>query len=682
MQDNGVAPEKSVNDNPTGGKSSTVGSPSLAPVALKITITYAIAGALWILLSDKVLGLLTSDPAALTHISIIKGWLFIVLTSLMLYALINRSASRMKRSEKEARLAESKYRDVVRSANIIIIQTDLAGRITLFNRFAQEFFGYSQQEVLGRNAVDAIIPEKNRSGIGLEEMIRDTTKHPARYGSTEIEHMRKNGERIWVAWAHKPVLDRHGRIEGYLCVGNDITERKSAEEVLRESEQRFRNMSDAAPAMLWVTEPDGACTFVSRGWYEFTGQTEQTALGFGWLDAVHPDDLEATRQCYQSVNNRCEPFDIDYRLCRTDGEYRWVIDAGRPRYSSEGEFLGYIGSVIDITERKEMEKALAESEKRFQDILNKAPSVIYVKDRQGRYTFVNSHFEKLSGFRREEVLDRTDMDLFPHDVAVQSTDNDQKALGMQTPLETEEIAPVGGEMHTFISAKFPLYDSRGEAYAICGISTDINERKRAEKASKDMLRFMHTLLDTIPSPIFYKDGKGRYMGCNKAFEEHLGLRKEQIIGKVAFDIFPNDLAQKYHSMDLALFGQPGKHVYESQALYADGKRYDVIANEATFVDAEGSMAGLVGVLTDITERKSAEVERERLIGELQSALGKVRQLSGFLPICASCKKIRDDKGYWQQIEAYIRDHSEAEFSHSLCPDCARRLYPDLHKSGN
>jgi len=82
-------------------------------------------------------------------------------------------------------------------------------------------------------------------------------------------------------------------------------------------------------------------------------------------------------------------------------------------------------------------------------------------------------------------------------------------------------------------------------------------------------------------------------------------------------------------------------------------------------------------MTDITKRKSAEMEKEKLIGELQDALSKVRLLSGFLPICARCKKIRDDKGYWQQIEAYIRDHSEAVFSHGICPDCVKKLYPEL-----
>ncbi|MGN6185526.1 MAG: ATP-binding protein, partial [Thermoanaerobaculia bacterium] len=137
----------------------------------------------------------------------------------------------------------------------------------------------------------------------------------------------------------------------------DITERKLATDALRASELRFREFADTAPAMLWITEPDGTCSFLSRGWYDFTGQTEEEALGFGWTNAVHPDDREAARQAFLAGNTHHTPITFDYRIRRADGEYRWAIDTGRPRFDRNGEFLGYIGSVIDITERKLAEQA-------------------------------------------------------------------------------------------------------------------------------------------------------------------------------------------------------------------------------------------------------------------------------------------------------------------------------------
>jgi len=141
----------------------------------------------------------------------------------------------------------------------------------------------------------------------------------------------------------------------------DITRHKEMEAALRESEARFRNMADAAPAMLWVTEPDGRCSFLSRGWYAYTGQAHDAGLGFGWLDAVHPDDRDKVSAGFLAASGEQNTFEHEHRVRCADGEYRWVLDAGRPRFAADGTFLGYIGSVIDITERKRAEEIVRRS---------------------------------------------------------------------------------------------------------------------------------------------------------------------------------------------------------------------------------------------------------------------------------------------------------------------------------
>ena len=115
-------------------------------------------------------------------------------------------------------------------------------------------------------------------------------------------------------------------------------------------------MADHAPVKVWVTEAAGACTFLSQSWYEFTGQTPQTGLGFGWLEAAHPDDRQSVHHTFLAATAKREAFRLEYRLRRNDGEYRWAINAAAPRFSETGEFLGHIGSVIDITERKQAEE--------------------------------------------------------------------------------------------------------------------------------------------------------------------------------------------------------------------------------------------------------------------------------------------------------------------------------------
>jgi PAS domain S-box-containing protein len=143
--------------------------------------------------------------------------------------------------------------------------------------------------------------------------------------------------------------------------------RREATRALRESEARFRNMADNAPVMMWVTDQHGACTYLNRGWYEFTGQTSETGLGFGWLEATHPDDRQESERAFFAANAARAPFRLEYRLRRSDGHHRWVLDTAAPRFGADSEFLGYIGSVIDITERREAEDLL----QRMNDMLER-----------------------------------------------------------------------------------------------------------------------------------------------------------------------------------------------------------------------------------------------------------------------------------------------------------------------
>jgi len=134
--------------------------------------------------------------------------------------------------------------------------------------------------------------------------------------------------------------------------------RREATRELRESEARFRNMADSAPVMMWMTDPSGSLTYLNRGWTEFTGQTLEQALGFGAWTALHPDSMEPSRRTFFAANAAHETFRMEYRLRRADGVYRWALSAASPRFDDVGEFLGYIGSVIDITERKDAEQVL------------------------------------------------------------------------------------------------------------------------------------------------------------------------------------------------------------------------------------------------------------------------------------------------------------------------------------
>jgi PAS domain S-box-containing protein len=163
----------------------------------------------------------------------------------------------------------------------------------------------------------------------------------------------------WLEATGRFYFNPNGEAVRMLGIAADITERRQTEESLRESEARFRVMADTAPVLLWTAGVDRLCDYFNEPWLAFTGRSMTQELGNGWVEGVHPEDVKACVADYVQAFDRREPFSIEYRLCRHDGEYRWVLDNGTPRFTTDGSFAGYIGSAVDITEHKLAEQALS-----------------------------------------------------------------------------------------------------------------------------------------------------------------------------------------------------------------------------------------------------------------------------------------------------------------------------------
>lgn len=263
-----------------------------------------------------------------------------------------------------------------------------------------------RRDILGK-PVREVLPEV--AGQGFFELLDKVyaTGEPFVGRSLRVGLQRKPGSPVedrFVDLVYQPVTDGEGTVTGIFAEGYDVTERVQAEENLRESEARFRNLADNAPVMVWVTEPDGTCSYLSRSWYEFTGQTPETGLGFGWLDAVHPDDRGWSDEVFRDANHKRESFQLEYRLRRADGTYRWAIDTAAPRIGEDGTFLGYVGSVLDITERKQIEERLRASVAEFQTVTNAAPALVWVSAEDGRIIYMNERWHEFSGRPVEEAL--------------------------------------------------------------------------------------------------------------------------------------------------------------------------------------------------------------------------------------------------------------------------------------
>lgn len=211
---------------------------------------------------------------------------------------------------------------------------------------------------------------------------------------------------------------------------------------------------------------------------------------------------------------------------------------------------------------------------------------------------------------------------------------------------------------------------------------EIAERMRLDEAIAKERNLLRTLIDNVPDYVYVKDTEGRFIIGNTATVRQMGFNNEKdILGKTDFDFFPRDLAEKYAATEQEiLHSGKGIQEYEGPTIdpTKDAKDRWVSTTKVPFKDSQGNILGTVGIGRDITERKRIEEEREILIRDLQKALADVKTLSGLVPICSNCKKIRDDSGFWNQLESYIQKHSHATFSHGICPECMKRLYPDVN----
>ncbi len=279
----------------------------------------------------------------------------------------------------------------------------------------------------------------------------------------------------------KPFAARElvARVETHLKISRMRQEGKAA---LAESEARFRTFANTAPAILWITEPDASCSFVSRGWYDFTGQSEDAALGSGWLDCVHPDDREETRLVLLEATRKREPFSLDYRLRRPDGEYRWVLSSGRPRFHSARTFEGFAGSVIDINERKQEAQASAV----LSAIIDSSDDAIISKDLNGVIRSWNQGAERLFGYTAAETIGQSIVMLIPPD----RLEEEPKILerlqrGERVDhFETIRVRKDGSRLNISLTIS-PVKDADGRIVGASKIARDITERVRQEQALQE-----------------------------------------------------------------------------------------------------------------------------------------------------------------------------------------------------
>jgi two-component system CheB/CheR fusion protein len=266
---------------------------------------------------------------------------------------------------KRAEEAMARLAAIIESSSDAIIGKDLNGIITSWNHSAEGIFGYTQAEVIGKPVTILIPPQRIDEEAQILERIR--SGKPVKHYDTVRQ--RKDGTEIDVSLTVSPVRDKTGKVIGASKIVRDITERIQIEEALRESEAKFRTLSEAAPALIWFDDAEGNCLFVNQQYLDFSGKTLEELQEKGWHLFLHPDDAEAYIADFQAAQREHRAFHHRTRAMRHDGAWRWIESFAQPLFASDGAFLGHVGVSPDITASVESEEALKEADRRKDEFL-------------------------------------------------------------------------------------------------------------------------------------------------------------------------------------------------------------------------------------------------------------------------------------------------------------------------
>ena len=399
-----------------------------------------------------------------------------------------------------------------------------------------------------------------------------------------------------------------------------LIQRKQVEAALSDSEERFRLLVEGGKDYaIFMLDPEGQIISWNTGAERIKGYQAKEILGMPF-SCFYTDEDRASGKPEQLLNQaqaNGQTEDRGWRVCK-DGSRIWVDATIASLKDQNGQLRGFSHVVRNITENRRSQQALQESEQRLQAILDNSTALIYVKDLQGRYLTINAWFGILFDVDREEIKGKTDYDIFPKKMADAYRANDLKVIEARSPLDSEEIVPHQDGLHTYISIKFPLFDTAGDIYATCGISTDISERKRAENALNSSLATNRALLDAIPDSMFRISNEGIFVNFKAVKNNRLPLPTQEFLGKSLYEVFPEEVANPMMDCVQLALTIKNMQVLEYQLLLED-KLLDYEARIAVSAENE-----VMAIIRDITERKRVEtdirnaLEKEKELGELKS----------------------------------------------------------------
>jgi PAS domain S-box-containing protein len=363
---------------------------------------------------------------------------------------------------------------------LAVIEFDNDFRVRRWSQQAEKLFGWKPEEVMSKNATEwkFVFDEDLEAVAGVIESLRDGSQPRS---TLTNRNYTKDGRIVYCEWYNSVLLDEKGNLVSIWSQVLDVSDRFQAEAALRESEHRYQTLTEVSPVGIFRADVAGNCLYVNDRWARMTGTPPEEAKGNGWTKSIFPADRGRTYREWQAAVESQQRFNTEYRMVRTDGEIIWVLTQAVPERGKNGEIIGYVGTITDISDRKQAEKLLAKQQKTLRAILNNAPIWIWMADTKGKMQFVNRTFCFDVGIPESRFLAASHYsELLGEAESANLRAADAAALAQNTPYRSEGVfAFADGELHELETITAKVKDNGGEAIALIGLAVDVTERKQA-----------------------------------------------------------------------------------------------------------------------------------------------------------------------------------------------------------
>ncbi|HZE23260.1 MAG TPA: PAS domain-containing protein [Blattabacteriaceae bacterium] len=523
-----------------------------------------------------------------------------------------------KQAEESLRESEDKLRLVLESAPGGIYGTDLQGHCTFCNPATLSILGYKcAEDLLGQN-VHQLIHHTHPGGTPYprsECAVVGTLQRGTGVHSADEVYWKADGTPFPIEYWSLP-QKKDGRIVGAVTQFIDITERQRAEDALRESESRFRNMANAAPMLLWVSGKDGVREYFNQSWFDFTGQDQSAD---GWIKCIHPADRENYLQSYTESFAARQSFHAEYRLRQRDGEYRRILESSVPRFTSSNLFEGYIGCGVDVTDVRRAEKEIALVNERLRLALEAGKAEVWDPEiNTGKSMKLESH-EALFGPSAGPHILEGSWDRVHSDDLAGLRQSMEIAQRERTGFSQDfRVVCLDGTIRWLHSAGKFMYSPGGEVERMLGITVDITERKRDVEALEKSQQQFSLAFEAARLGWWVWNQETGYVTLSEATKAILGLScgPEITVDRFLDSVHPEDRERVYRKWWQS-FDENAHYLVEYRVLRTDGIMQWVETRGRAYSDRKAVQ--IVGVTIDTTERRRAEEALRALGGRLIKA---------------------------------------------------------------